>query len=253
MSLSFSDHRGRVVDAGYAGLPSFTDIWGRSLLLATRRWGAGDPGLPARPVYFGSRGDVPAAAGSLSPLMVGGVPLDLATPSSPPSASTGGGRCGSSSAGAMQASRVSSPTPSTPASGRGETTSPGAGPLAMLGVATATEPPRMDKPAKVQPPASAVLRRSSRHAVAADGSVATDEDSLAKAMRRKALLNGQLTPGTSSKPKFFLSLSTHQLSSRLHKVGVTMGRDEKEILVSTNALKHMEFDRVKVLKERDVA
>ena len=40
-----------------------------------------------------------------------------------------------------------------------------------------------------------------RHAVAADGSVTTDEDSLAKAMRRKVLLNGQLTPGTSSKPK----------------------------------------------------
>ena len=82
--------------------------------------------------------------------------------------------------------------------------------------------------------------------MAVDGSVATDEDSLATAMRRKALLNGQLTPGTSSKPKSFISLSTHQLSSRLHKVGVTMGRDEKEILVSANALKHMEFDWVKV-------
>ena len=65
-------------------------------------------------------------------------------------------------------------------------------------------------------------------------------------MRRKALLNGQLTPGTSSKSKSILTLSTQQLSSRLHNVGVTMGRDEKEVLVSANALRHMEFDRVKV-------
>ena len=97
----------------------------------------------------------------------------------------------------------------------------------------------MVKAATVQPPASAALRRSSRHAVAADGSAVTDEDSIAKAMRRKALLNGQLTPGMSSKPKSFLSLSTHQLSTRLHKVGVTMGRDEKEVVVSANALKHV--------------
>ena len=124
--------------------------------------------------------------------------------------------------------------------------SPGAGPAAMLGVATSTEPPSMVKATTVQPPATATLRRSSRHTVAADGSAATDEDSLAKAMRRKALLNGQLTPGMSSKPKSFLSLSTHQLSTRLHKVGVTMGRDELEVAVSANALKHMEFDRVKV-------
>ena len=43
-----------------------------------------------------------------------------------------------------------------------------------------------------------------------------------------------------------LSFSTSQLTSRLFNVGVTMGRNEKEILVPANALRHMEIDRVKV-------
>ena len=49
----------------------------------------------------------------------------------------------------------------------------------------------------------------------------------------------------SSKSKSFLSLSTPQLSSSLFNVGVSMGRNEKEILVSANALRHMEIDRAK--------
>ena len=40
--------------------------------------------------------------------------------------------------------------------------------------------------------AAPMLRRSARHAVAADGTAAMDEDALSKAMRRKAL---QFTPG----------------------------------------------------------
>ena len=183
-----------------------------------------------------------SAEGRLASVMVGGVPLDLTTSSPPPSASFGGAFRDTLPA---DGSPVFQPTPSSPAS-RGGAALPGAVVPAMLGVATATEPPCMVKPAMVQPPAAAVLRRSSRHAVAADGSVATDEDSLAKAMRRKAMLNDQMTPGMSSKPKSFTSLSAHQLSSRLHKVGVTMGRNEEEVFVSANALKHMEFDRVKV-------
>ena len=69
---------------------------------------------------------------------------------------------------------------------------------------------------------------------------------MAKAMRHKALQNAQLTPGTSSKSKSFSSFSTPQLTSRLYNVGVSMGRNEKEVLVSANALRHMEIDRVKV-------
>ena len=51
-SLSFSDRRGWFVDAGHAGLPFFTDFWGRSLCLATRCWGVGDPSQPAHPIYL---------------------------------------------------------------------------------------------------------------------------------------------------------------------------------------------------------
>ena len=94
-------------------------------------------------------------------------------------------------------------------------------------------------------PCWAVLRRSSHRAMAADGSMPTDEDSMTKAMRRKALLNAQLTPGMSSKSKSFLSLSNSQLSSKLFNVGVSLGRNEEEILVSANALRHMEIDRVR--------
>ena len=81
--------------------------------------------------------------------------------------------------------------------------------------------------------------------VAVDSSTPTDEDSLAKAMRHKALQNAQLTPGTSSKSKSFLSLTTPQLSSRLFNVGVSLGRNEKEVLVSANGLWHMEVDHVR--------
>ena len=88
-----------------------------------------------------------------------------------------------------------------------------------------------------------MLRRSARHAVAADGTAATDEDALSKAMRRKAL---QFTPGMVSKSVSFVSQSTPQLSSRLFNVGVSLGRNEKEVLVSANALRHMEVDREKV-------
>ena len=69
---------------------------------------------------------------------------------------------------------------------------------------------------------------------------------MTKAMRRKALQNMQLTPGTSSKSKSLLSFSTPQLTSRLFNVGVNMGKNEKEIFVSANALRHMEIDRQKV-------
>ena len=73
----------------------------------------------------------------------------------------------------------------------------------------------------------------------------TDDDSLSKAMRRKALQNVQLTPGTSVKSKSFVSFSNTQLSFRIFNVGISLGRNEKDVLVSANALRHMEVDRVR--------
>ena len=50
----------------------------------------------------------------------------------------------------------------------------------------------------------------------------------------------------SNKSDSFLSFSSAKLSSNLANVGVNLGRNENEIVVSTNALKHMEYDRLKV-------
>jgi len=43
-----------------------------------------------------------------------------------------------------------------------------------------------------------------------------------------------------------LSFSTPHISAKLNSVGVSLGSSEKEIVVSTKALRHMEFDRLKV-------
>jgi hypothetical protein len=104
---------------------------------------------------------------------------------------------------------------------------PGSAPMGMS--RTVLEPPRS----------------SARHGAAVDGSMATDEDTLTKAMRRKAASNLD-TPGTIKSSKSFLPFSSHQIASKLNSVGVSLGNCEKEIFVSTNALKHMEFDRLKV-------
>ena len=89
-------------------------------------------------------------------------------------------------------------------------------------------------------------RHSTRHPVAADGSSVTDENALSKAMRRKAALLDPPSMGTSKMHNSFLSYSSSKVSSYLAKVGVNLGRNENEIVVSTNALKHMEYDRLKV-------
>ena len=96
----------------------------------------------------------------------------------------------------------------------------------------------------VQP--KAPPRRSMRHPVAADGSSVTDEDALSKAMRRKAALLSPPPMGTSKNPNSFLSYSSSKISSSLAQVGVKLGRNENEIIVSANALKHVEYDRLKV-------
>jgi hypothetical protein len=80
--------------------------------------------------------------------------------------------------------------------------------------------------------------------VAANGAETTDEDSLAKAMRCKAA--SSLDPaGIVSSNKSFVSSSTPQISSKLNNLGVSLGTSLDLVSVSTKALKHMEFDRLK--------
>jgi hypothetical protein len=81
--------------------------------------------------------------------------------------------------------------------------------------------------------------------VAADGSSATDEDTLKKAMRRKAIQNLD-GAGTSPLARSYLNFSTPDVYSKLSSVGVKLGNNLAEINLSTNVLRHMEFDRLKV-------
>ena len=64
--------------------------------------------------------------------------------------------------------------------------------------------------------------------VADDGSMDTDEDSLAKAMRRKAAQNLD-SQGITSSPKSFLAFSNVAIASKLNSVGVSLGKNEKDI------------------------
>jgi hypothetical protein len=83
--------------------------------------------------------------------------------------------------------------------------------------------------------------------VAADDASTTDEDSLLRAMRRKAEINldysCMITP---SKAKSFLSFSMLDISTKLSNVGIKLGINEKDILVSSNVLRRMEVDRLTV-------
>jgi hypothetical protein len=94
-----------------------------------------------------------------------------------------------------------------------------------------------------QPPATP-SRRSARHEVGVDGASATDEDALSKAMRRKASSNLDFS-GINSCDKSFLSYSTPTISAKLGNVGMSLGSSVNAISVSANALKRMEFDRLK--------
>jgi hypothetical protein len=80
--------------------------------------------------------------------------------------------------------------------------------------------------------------------VGADGFAVTDEDSLTKAMRRKAASNLD-TSGNFSSVNSFLAFTTPQISAKLNNVGVSLGNSFELISVSTKALKHMEYDRLK--------
>ena len=89
-------------------------------------------------------------------------------------------------------------------------------------------------------------RRSARHVVAGDGGVATDEDTLSRAMKRKAALNDTAGQGTKFPSKSFLQHDTSCLESRLVSVGVSLGRNVEEVSVSASALRLLEYDRLTV-------
>jgi hypothetical protein len=88
--------------------------------------------------------------------------------------------------------------------------------------------------------------------VAEDGSVATDEDTMTKAMWRKAAMNLDYS-GMTSKPSSFISLSTPILFSKLNAVDIKLGKNVNEVTLSANVLRHMEYDHLTVdPKLRDV-
>jgi hypothetical protein len=78
-----------------------------------------------------------------------------------------------------------------------------------------------------------------------DGSVATDEDTMQKAMRHKAAMNLDFS-GMTLCSSSFLSLSTPVLSSKLNVVGIKLGNNASEVNLSANVLRHMEYDRLTV-------
>jgi hypothetical protein len=73
-----------------------------------------------------------------------------------------------------------------------------------------------------------------------------------KAMRRKANMNLDYS-GMTSKSSSFISLSTPVISSKLNTIGIKLGKNVNEVLISANVLRHMEYDRLTVdPKLRDV-
>ena len=67
---------------------------------------------------------------------------------------------------------------------------------------------------------------------------------MAKAMRHKAARNLD-NQGITSSYKSFLAFSNTTIVSKLNNVGVSIGKNQKEISISTNVLKHLEYDRLK--------
>ena len=70
-----------------------------------------------------------------------------------------------------------------------------------------------------------------------------------KAMRRKAEHNLDTT-GTVKNPKSFLTFSDSSNSAKLSSVGVSLGNTGDKVTVSTNALRHLEYDRLTVTPKR---
>ena len=80
----------------------------------------------------------------------------------------------------------------------------------------------------------------------ADRASVTDEDSLKKAMHRKAAHNLD-SIGTGIKSKSFLLFSPLSIQSKLTSVDFNLGSSKSKVEVSTNVLRHMEFDCLTVI------
>jgi hypothetical protein len=66
-----------------------------------------------------------------------------------------------------------------------------------------------------------------------------------KPMWRKAALNLDFT-SMNSKSSSFIPLSTPVISSKLNTVGIRLGKNDSEVSLSANVLRHMEYDRLTV-------
>ena len=88
----------------------------------------------------------------------------------------------------------------------------------------------------------------SNYSYTADGILAADEHALERAKRRTARRNLDSPAGTSS-PANISSTSKFPVDNcvaKLKSIGISMGSSSKEINVSSNALKRIEVDKVKV-------
>jgi hypothetical protein len=64
-------------------------------------------------------------------------------------------------------------------------------------------------------------------------------------MRRKAAMNLNFS-GMDHAPSSFIAFPTQVLSCKLNSIGISLGKNDFEINVSANVLRHMEFDHLKV-------
>jgi hypothetical protein len=81
--------------------------------------------------------------------------------------------------------------------------------------------------------------------MAEDGSADTDEDMMQKAMHRKAEKNLDVS-GNKKSASFIKFLDSH-ISSNLTRVGVSLGSHSRDIAVSANVLRHLEYERLTVI------
>jgi len=77
-------------------------------------------------------------------------------------------------------------------------------------------------------------------------SIAADELVLDKAKRRAAIRNLDNPAGTYPPGNIYLKLPMDNSVAKLKSIGISMGSSSKEIIVSSNALKRIEVDKVKV-------
>jgi hypothetical protein len=89
------------------------------------------------------------------------------------------------------------------------------------------------------------VRRSGRHALAEDGSGDTDEDMMQKAMRCKAEKN--LDVSGNKKSASFIKFSDSHISSNLNSAGISLGSHSRDIAVSANVFRYLEYEHLTVI------